>query len=264
MPRSARKQSDWGMYHAMLRGINRQRIFEDDEDRRLFLSILSDTKEKTGFKLYAWCLMPNHVHLLMQEGEEPIGQIFKRIGTKYVYWYNRRHGRTGHLFQDRFKSETVEDDAGFINVIRYIHMNPVKAGLADTPEEYPWCSYREYFEPKSLTDASMILGMMDREAFRHFHAENAPDRFMDVDERDNMRLPDEKVAQILREQFACTNPSDFALLPEGKRAIVLRRLLKAGGSIRQVSRLTGAGIGIVRKYAHHREPSPVMMGKAEE
>ena len=248
MPRSARKQSDWGMYHAMVRGINRQRIFEDDEDRRLFLRILAETKEKTGFRLFAWCLMPNHVHLLLQEGEEPIGQIFKRLGTKYVYWYNRRHGRTGHLFQDRFRSETVEDDAGFIAVIRYIHMNPVKAGLAETPGEYPWCSYRDYFELTSLTDPSMILGMMDREAFYAFHSENGPDLGMDLDERDKMRLPDEKVAEILREQFGCSGPSDFALLPEGKRAIALRRLLKAGGSIRQLSRLTGESVGIVRKY----------------
>lgn len=248
MPRSARKQSDWGMYHAMLRGINRQRIFEDDDDRRLFLRILEETKEKTGFRLFAWCLMPNHVHLLLQEGEEPIGQIFRRIGTKYVYWYNRRHGRTGHLFQDRFRSETVEDDAGFITVIRYIHLNPVKARLADAPEEYPWCSYREYFDPKSLTDPSMVLGMMDREAFYRFHTEGASDRCMDMDEQDKTRLPDEKVLEILREQFGCAGASEFALLPEGKRAIALRRLLKEGGSIRQVSRLTGAGIGVVRKY----------------
>lgn len=264
MPRSARKQSDWGMYHAMLRGINRQRIFEDDEDRRLFLNILADTKEKTGFRLFAWCLMPNHVHLLLQEGKEPIGQIFRLIGTKYVYWYNRRHGRTGHLFQDRFRSETVEDDAGFVTVIRYIHMNPVKAGLSDTPEEYPWCSYRDYFDPNGLTDPSMILGMMDRDTFYRFHAENAPDRCMDMDEKDRTRLPDEKVLEILRDEFGCSDGAELALLPEAKRAAALGRLLKDGGSIRQVSRLTGASVGIVRKYTQHREPSPVFENEAEE
>ena len=136
MARTARAVGDSGIYHVMLRGINRQRIFEDDEDREKFLEILKKSKEKDGFDLLAWCLMPNHVHLLIKENEVKLGTIFRRIGASYVYWYNGKYERTGHLFQDRFKSEPVEDDAVSLTVIRYIHRDPVKAGLCERPEEY--------------------------------------------------------------------------------------------------------------------------------
>ena len=101
MARTARATGDSGIYHVMLRGINRQRIFEDDEDRDRFLEILKKSKEKDGFDLIAWCLMPNHVHLMIHENEVKLGTIFRRIGASYVYWFNGKYERTGHLFQDR-------------------------------------------------------------------------------------------------------------------------------------------------------------------
>ena len=92
----------------MLRGINRQQIFENAEDKGKFLNIVRDCKAKSQFKLYAYCLMGNHVHLLLQVEGEPLEQVIKRIGSKYVYWYNTKYQRIGHLFQDRFKSEPIE------------------------------------------------------------------------------------------------------------------------------------------------------------
>ena len=121
MPRSARKKSKTGIYHVMLRGINQQQIFEDNEDSEKFLQILKDCKAISEFKLYAYCLMGNHIHLLIHETEEPIEKFMKRIATRFVYWYNIKYQRVGHLFQDRFKSEPVEDDAYFLTVLRYIH-----------------------------------------------------------------------------------------------------------------------------------------------
>ena len=129
MPRQARKKSNSGVYHIMLRGINRQLIFEDDEDMQRFIETLKRYKDECGYSLYAFCLMGNHIHLLLKEGEEPISTILKRIAGSYVYWYNWKYGRSGHLFQDRFKSEPVEDDAYFLTVLRYIHQNPVKARI---------------------------------------------------------------------------------------------------------------------------------------
>ena len=108
MPRTERKKSITGIYHVMLRGINKQQIFEDDEDNGKFLQTICDCKALSGFELYGYCLMGNHAHLLMKEGEESLGQVFRRIGARYVYWYNRKYKRCGHLFQDRFRSETIE------------------------------------------------------------------------------------------------------------------------------------------------------------
>ena len=130
MPRQARRKSKSGIYHIMLRGINQQQIFEDSEDFEKILQILKDCKAVSEYKLFAYCLMGNHIHLLVQEDKEPIEQVMKRIATRFVYWYNIKYQRVGHLFQDRFKSEPVEDDTYFLTVLRYIHQNPMKAGLS--------------------------------------------------------------------------------------------------------------------------------------
>ena len=102
MPRSARKKGESGIYHITMRGINRQQIFIDDEDAERFLQVVRAAQTISGFTLYAYCLMGNHVHLVLKEGDEPLEKIMKRIGVRYVYWYNWKYMRSGHLFQDRF------------------------------------------------------------------------------------------------------------------------------------------------------------------
>ena len=129
MPRKAREKSESGIYHVMLRGINQQQIFEDEEDYNTFIKILEEVQQKSKFELFAYCLMGNHVHLMIKEGEENIETIFKRIGGKYVYYYNTKYERAGHLFQDRFKSEPIDTDSYFMVVLRYIHQNPIKAKI---------------------------------------------------------------------------------------------------------------------------------------
>ena len=145
MPRTARKKSKTGIYHIMLRGINRQRIFEDDEDYRRFLNSLKEFKDKCGYEIYGFCLMSNHIHLLIKEGNEDLGIVFRRIGASYVYWYNWKYNRCGHLFQDRYKSETVENDVNLLSVLRYIHQNPVKAGIEKDLKNYPGDTWGRFF-----------------------------------------------------------------------------------------------------------------------
>ena len=110
MPRQARKKSANGIYHIILRGINQQQIYEETEDYHKFIGILKDCQVLSGFKLYAYCLMGNHVHMMIKVEGESLEQIIKRIGGRYVYWYNSKYSRVGHLFQDRFKSEPIEDN----------------------------------------------------------------------------------------------------------------------------------------------------------
>jgi REP element-mobilizing transposase RayT len=109
LPRNPREVSKSGVYHIMLRGINRQTIFEDDEDIQRLLETIARYKEICKYELYAYCIMSNHVHLLMKETEETISNAIKRISGSYVFWYNKKYERCGHLFQERYKSEAVDN-----------------------------------------------------------------------------------------------------------------------------------------------------------
>jgi REP element-mobilizing transposase RayT len=140
----------------MLRGVNRQSIFEDDEDYIRFISLLRNLVQRfddTGRPLpalctiYAYCLMDNHIHLLVKEQTESISTAVKRVAVSYAYYFNRKYSRRGHLFQDRFKSEPVNDMAYFVTLMRYIHQNPVKAEIVDNIGNYRWSSWHEYASP---------------------------------------------------------------------------------------------------------------------
>ena len=156
MPRVARKKSSTGIYHVIWRGINRQQIFKDKEDYQRFLETIRFFQGISGYLLYAYCLMSNHVHLLLGEGKESLGISFRRIGASFVYWYNWKYNRWGHLFQDRYRSEAVETDAYFLTLIRYIHQNPIKAGVTKEIQAYPWSSYREYVQKPEFCDTQWI------------------------------------------------------------------------------------------------------------
>lgn len=128
----------------MMRGNERKDIFLDNYDRDRFLEIISQKKGNGRFSLHAYCLMSNHIHLMLSEGSEEIGQIIKRIAVSYAQYFNRKNKRTGHLFQDRFRSEVIEDERYILSLLRYIHQNPIKAGLAKSAADYRWSSHNEY------------------------------------------------------------------------------------------------------------------------
>ncbi len=143
MARVGRKKSKSGIYHIMIRGINRQNIFEDDEDRKRFIERIKYYKDISEYRVYGYCLMDNHIHLLIKEEKDNISNAIKRISSSYVHWYNNKYEIWGYLFGERYKSEVVENDKYFLIVLRYIHQNPIKAGKARNIEEYKWSSYNE-------------------------------------------------------------------------------------------------------------------------
>jgi len=246
MPRQARVKSETGIYHIMLRGINQQQIFEDEEDNLKFIQILKDYKILCKYKIYAYCLMGNHVHLLIKEEFDEIQQIIKRIAGKYVYWYNSKYERTGHLFQDRFKSEPVEEDKYFLTVLRYIHQNPVKAGIVEKIEEYAYSSYNEYLNGGMIVDTDIVKGMIKTEQYIDFHKEIEEEKCLDVEERLH-RLTDEAAKRIIIKLSKCNNITEFQRLEPKKRDKLISEFKKRGISIRQISRLTGTSKGIVEK-----------------
>ncbi len=250
MPRVARKPSKTEIYHVMLRGNGQRQVFQDDEDNEHFLQMLGICKVISGFEVYAYCLMGNHVHLLMRTGEkgEPLEQIFRRFGAQYVYWYNRKYERIGHLFQDRFRSEPVEDDPYFLCVLRYIHQNPVKAGLVEGMADYPYSSYRDYLEPKvgQLTDAVFINGIMEREALIAFHEKTDDVKYMDV-QPIRPKMSDIQVMKLIEKVAGCKTVEEFQNLNKTRRMDVLAELKEGNASYRQISRLTGESLGVIRR-----------------
>lgn len=132
------------VYHALARGVDGREVFADDADRHCFLSTLSRLRRETGFSLLAYCLMGNHFHLAIKVSDIPLGVILQRLLTAYVKTFNSKYERTGHLFQSRYTAILCRDDRYLLGLVRYIHMNPVRANLVATPAQWPWSSHRCY------------------------------------------------------------------------------------------------------------------------
>ncbi|ATW24799.1 transposase [Candidatus Formimonas warabiya] len=164
MPRIAREKGEFSTYHIIQRGNERKNIFIKDDDKIRFLDILNRMKEKYNFILEAYCLMDNHVHLLVNDNGNDISKLIKSINVSYVYFFNHRYQRVGHLFQDRFQSENVMNDRYLLALSAYIHNNPVKAGIVRSPEEYEWSSFRSYLGREKtwsgLVNTERVLGIL--------------------------------------------------------------------------------------------------------
>ncbi len=248
MPREARKKSKSGVYHVMLRGVNQQQIFEVDEDREKFIQVLKDCKAISEFEIYAYCLMGNHIHLLLREISEPIEQVMKRIATRYVYWYNIKYQRVGHLFQDRFKSEPVDNDAYLLTVLRYIHQNPIKAGICKKLEAYKYSSFNEYLASAQLIDCDFIFDIIDKESFIIFNNEKSSAECLDIEDKPLIKVTDEQAQLIIEKYSKCKSVAEFQKLPNTLKEKYIKKFHINGISIRQISRLCGESKGIVEKY----------------
>ncbi len=240
MPRGTRRKSRTEIYHVMLRGINRQNIFEEDSDCIRFLEILSACKDASGFKLYAFCLMTNHIHLLVECCGEPIDMIIKRLGSRYVYWYNDKYQRTGHLFQDRYKSEVVENQQYFLTVLRYIIQNPMKAGLEKVPGTYRWNSFQAYEKGKgSITDTAYAIDIVgSRDTLISFLTEENNDVALDLTEQ-NLHISDDAARTIIQETAHCNSIAEYQSLSLSEQRRVVETLYVKGASPLQIIRLTG-------------------------
>ena len=144
MPRQPRLDAPGLLQHVMARGIERREIFRDDKDRKAFLDRLAIILEETQTQCYAWALIPNHVHLLLRTGPTPLSKVMRRLMTGYAITFNKRHKRAGHLFQNRYKSIICEEDPYLLELIRYIHLNHLRAKLVRDLKEldkYPWTGH---------------------------------------------------------------------------------------------------------------------------
>jgi REP element-mobilizing transposase RayT len=144
MARRARVEYPGALYHVITRGNQRQRIFHDDRDRGKYLEILCRLKMQYSFRIPAYVLMLNHVHLLLESGEVPLSRIMQRLGSGYTQYFNHRHQQVGHLFQGRYKAILCDKDSYLLELTRYLHLNPVRAKVVKDPLDYQWSSYGGY------------------------------------------------------------------------------------------------------------------------
>ena len=261
MARTLRTKSETGIYHVMMRGVNHQIIFEQPSDYSRFQELLgqfANPKDEQNLpqpprcSFYAYCLMPNHVHLLIKEESEDLSSVIKRISAAYALYFNKKHERCGHLFQDRFKSEPVNDAAYFFTLLRYIHQNPMAAGLSKDVISYPWSSWMEYESQQTVCESicktqpvlkRMTLGEL-RELVNEPLAKNV--RILDYD-KSNCFASDDEVREYLLDTYGLRTPADIQLLSKDRREEILRSAKDFGASIRQLARMTGIGFSIVKR-----------------
>ena len=164
MPRRSRIDAPGALHHVMVRGIDRKDIFSDQKDYTAFMDRLGDLLIDTKTSCYAWALIPNHFHLLLRTGNVPLSVLMKKLLTGYAVNFNRRHNRNGHLFQNRYKSILCQEDSYLLELVRYIHLNPVRAGLVTEYKGlsgYPYCGHGAIMGRRKITwqDTGYVLGL---------------------------------------------------------------------------------------------------------
>ncbi len=230
MARQARILSETGMYHIMFRGLNTQSIFSDEKDYAKLKEIISSAKNKMNMHLYAYCMMPNHVHLFVREAQAgDVSDFMKKILSHYAGWYNFKYSRTGHLFANRYKSIPVEEDSYFLSLARYIHQNPVKAMLVGKMQEYRYSSYADYiYNNSEFTDIDFLLNMLDENRssaisqFKKFS--NSADEESDFE--DNLRRKDTMAKVKIIQVTGGMKPHEIRNLPKSERYALLKKLIE--------------------------------------
>jgi REP element-mobilizing transposase RayT len=244
----------------MMRGINHQNIFEEQEDYYQFLTTLDvmaqsyapdGTPSGRNYVLYAYCLMTNHIHLLVREADDKLAPAIHRIATAYAHYYNNKYVRFGHLFQDRFKSEPVNDQGYFFTLLRYIHQNPMAAGLSKGIDDYEWSSWKEYENYRiglqDICTVKHVTARMPIDELRVFVADPLPKTIQILDFDDGkVNLTDDEVKEFLSNTFGLKQTTDLQLYNRERRNDILREAKQYGASIRQLVRLTGISFAIVR------------------
>jgi len=267
MPRYPRKYSKTGIYHIMLRGNERKDIFINEEDKGKFIKIVFKKKEDEAFKLYAYCIMNNHVHLVIKEQNEPISRIVKKITTSYAYYFNAKYKRVGHLFQDRYKSETIEDEPYLLSVIRYIHNNPEKAKITKK-EKYKWSSYSNYIDILNhhieIPEIKEILELFSSniekalKEFIYYSNKYEEKNFLEMKETIKSEIDEENVNEYIDGYLKSRNlkKEDLRRREHNKQKEDLIQQLKKRSNLskRKIAILIGVNRETVRRVS--REPSP--------
>ena len=237
--RRPRALAESGYYHITMRGNGKQILFEDAADHKVFLDYLSDALDKSQVDLHAWCLMSNHAHLVATDTENELSTVMRSLCARFAMRFNRSNGHVGHVFEGRFESFPIENETYLLRAVRYVHNNPVTAGLCVSPGDYPWSSYGEYVGESWLVNPAVVLDLLDGvEGFKSFSEEKEDPGF-----RPEQRhfISDEEAMAVALRVLGGVSPSELKSLPKEVRNEALRELRAAGLTVKQLQRLTGLG-----------------------
>lgn len=243
-----RARSEADIYHVTVRGIAKQIVFEDDEDRRFFGKRMRRYLDESGVELYAWCFMSNHVHLLVSANMEAISSFMRKLLTSYAKYFNTRHERTGHLFQNRFDSVPIETEEQLKTTVRYIHKNPSKIPN-QIASEYEWSSYREYLGRPFIANTSLVMALFESiDDFVAFHEMWVPsDDAKGKPGNARKTLSDDDAVVFAKKLLGVSSLADIASLGKPERNRFLATLKASGLPIAQIARITGIGRNIVQR-----------------
>ncbi len=260
MPRKPREKSPEDLYHVVFRGTNKQILFESKYDYLKYQEYISKAKSIIVFEIHAYCLMSNHVHMLVKVPFDKLSNISLRINGPYAHFYNLKYCRTGHLFEIRFGSIPIMNSKQYNNTIRYIHQNPVHAGLININElhKYTWSSYNEFIDNTQLMNQTKDISLCDSLiVLENFKDEIHNDLFefhLDISndsayENNFNRLTDQEAIDIIVNKLG--HKSEFIKnvqkMDINSRTDFIVELKRLKLSVKQISRLTGIGRNIIQR-----------------
>lgn len=264
MVRAKRAIASSGMYHVMVRGAGRQNIFNDDHDRLAFLQLLQKMVRRHSVVLLAWCLMDNHVHLLLRDDGDCLVSAMHYLDSRYAQYFNARTGHIGPVFQDRFTSKPIENAGYFLQAVRYIHNNPCSFGCSR--EDYKWSSYHAYADGSSgfcseLVDCGPLLGELGGAInFEEFSAGGDDDLYAPFCRR---RLGPEEISEAVRVALRGRDPRELGSLSLAERNEGLKRMRALGISVREMERLTGLGRKLIQRISEEPRSSGTIRAGGE-
>ena len=248
MARKFRVISPIDTYHAILRGNDRQDIFYDDEDRHQYLNTLKEYNKEFQIGFKGYCLMDNHIHLVLKTDLKELTEYLKRSSISFVSWYNHKYDRCGHLFQDRFRSEAIYNDRHLLNIVRYVHNNPQKAGIVGHFADYKWSSIGDYLNNTGLTDVAGVLNLFQGDDplgdFMIFHGEKNEDNFIENDAKPSY-VADAMAAERIVTCFGDGFISDLKKYSVEKRNNFIKELCNQGYNTSQLSRIIKYSRGLI-------------------
>lgn len=253
MPRKPRQHSSTGIYHIILRSVNQHIIFEEESDYQKFLFILSDCITKYNIDIYAYCIMDNHIHILLHSSDDHLSCFFQSLGTRFVRWYNNKYFRSGHLFQERFYSSAVENKSQYLMTLAYIHNNPVKAKICRFPSEYRWSSYNAFFGAKNpIVDiAYSYKEAGSKESLLHYFSTvdaSLDETLFSEDHRPtNHYFTDEKALSMFKEITNLSSTSEVVSLSKPLRNQFIQQFKQEGFTYKQISRLMDVSLTTVKR-----------------
>ena len=252
MPRVHRSFSNSNVYHIIIKGLDDSDFFFDNEDRIIFLEKIKYSKLKFKYQVYAYCLMTNHVHLVIKVDNDNLSKAMQSLIIRYSRYFNRKYDRKGNFIQNRFFSKNIENQKYFLDVCRYVHRNPEKAGI-DKTYNYRWSSYHEYLEKEKIINKKVLLYYLDNNINNFICYTNKEENINEIMKLSDFEMitsiNDDELIEIIKRKFNLkTTKAIIKHFKNKKNRVKLKELKDINGiSQRQISRVTMVNREIIRR-----------------